>query len=488
MRQHRDTPVRGIRLLLGDERGFSLVLALVASATFAISTATMATLMVSNERSATRGRDAVRAFNIAEAGLNEALSVLSQHDASGSLTVGSTFPSTTFTLDGGSGTYSATKTGSLEWTVSSSGTSPTESVTRYLELRVTAETVSAGTPASAVYGYGFFVAATSGCSNVVGNAPLQVPVWVANDLCLSGNATISEPGVAGGTLPIYVGGQYIATANPSVGSASKPVASFTAVGGCQRQSNNVICSSAPQSKVYAGSYSSTPSSLVKPAVDPDAVYASGTWSSPNCTIGSFTFDNNTAKDGSLGTVDLLQGNTRPSFDCTVMNPSGTSGIGRLQWDQATMVLTITGTIFIDGGLNFSGQSQARYEGFGSIYANGAVTTDGQAALCGPPSVPAGASCAGDWSPSQGTLAIVALNGWLMSGQSEFNVIAYVVGAYSASGGAAVTGPVIADTAELSGNAKFSAVTEPPPGAPGASTMTTTTTWKAIPGSWRQLTT
>lgn len=464
------------------------MLALVISMTLAISTATMATLMVANERSASRGRDATRAFNVAEAGLNNALSVLSQYDGDGSLAVGSTLPSATFDLDDGSGTYSATKTGPLEWTISASGTSPAGSVTRYLELKVTAETVTVGTPASEVYGYGFFVAATTGCTNVTGNAPLRVPVFVGNDLCLSGNSTIQEPGTGSNTLTIYVGGKYIATANPYVGTSAKPVASFTAVNGCRRQNSNVICSSSAQSRVYASSYSSTPSQLAKPAVDPEGVYASGTWSAPVCSLGSFTFDNDTTKNGSLGTVDFLQGNNRPSFDCAVPKTSGSGNVGRLQWDQATATLTITGTIFIDGGLYFAGQSQARYEGFGTIYANGAVTTNGQAALCGPPAVPSDSSCTGDWSPSQGTLAIVALDGWPMSGQSEFNVIAYVVGHFTASGGAAVTGPVIADSAALSGNSKFSAVTEPPPGAPGASTEEVTTTWKAIPGTWRQLTT
>lgn len=488
MRRRRETPHRGIRRLWADERGVSLVLALVISTTLAISTATTAMLVVSNERSSDRGRDAARAFNVAEAGLNNALSVLSQYDASGSIAVGSTLPSTAFTLEEGSGTYAATKTGPLEWTISASGTSADGSVTRNLELKVTAETVTVGTPASEVYGYGFFVASTTGCTNITGTTPVQVPVFVGNDLCLSGNASISEPGASGGTLTIYVGGKYIATANPSVGASSKKVASFTAVNGCRRQNSNVICSNSAQSRVYANAYSSTPSQLAKPAVDPDAVYASGSWSSPICTIGSFTFDNDTSKNGSLGTVDFLQGNTRPSFDCAVPKTSGSGNVGRLQWDQATKVLTITGTIFIDGGLYFAGQSQARYEGFGTIYANGSVTTNGQSSLCGPPAVPNGSRCTGNWSPSQGALAIVALGGWPMSGQSEFNVVAYVVGHFTASGGALVTGPVIADTAELSGTSKFSAVSEPPPGAPGASTMTTTTTWKAIPGSWRQLTT
>jgi Tfp pilus assembly protein PilX len=469
------------------EDGVALVMALVVTFTLAISSAAIATLVTSNERASGRDGDTARAFNAAEAGLNNALSVLTQYDASGAQAVGSTLSQTSFSLDNSTGTYSAVKTGSLEWTVSGNGTSPNGSITRHLELKVRAEIATTTTPASAAYQYGFFVAATTGCTTIGGNAPLQVPVFVMNDLCLSGNAAISEPGVGSGSLNVYVGGKYTATSNPAVGTSSRPIGTFTSVGGCVRQSSNVICSTSASSHVYASSYSSTPSALTKPSVDAAGVYASGRWTAPSCSVGSFTFDNDATRNGSLGSIDLLQGNTRPTFDCTVRNPSGTSTVGRLTWNQVTKVLTITGTIFIDGGLNFSGQSQATYTGFGTIYANGSVTTNGQAAICGPPTTVLGSTCVGQWVPSLGTLEIVALGGWPMSGQSEFDVVAYVVGSYSASGGAMVTGPVITDTAILTGNSKFAAVTEPPPGAPGEATVVTTTSWKAVPGSWRQLT-
>ena len=464
----------------------ALVLALVVMGTFSIMIASVAMFMTSNERASARDRDTARALDTAEAGLNNALSVLSQQDSSGSQAVGSTLASTSFSIDGGSGTYSATKTGALEWTISATGTSPNSAVTRKLELKLDGSQSTQTTQQSPVYGYGFFVDATSGCTTIAGNTPVQVSVFVRNDLCLTGNASITDPGVAGNTLTIYVGGKYTATANPSVAASAKKVKSFTAVGGCQRQNSNVICSNSASSKVYGNTYSSTPVAATKPTADTSGVYASGNWSAPVCSVGSFTFDNDTSKNGSLGLVDLLQGNTRPSFDCTVWNQAGTTQIGRLAWDKTNKVLTISGTIFIDGGLNFSGQSQARYTGFGTIYANGQVTTAGQAALCGPPAVPNGSSCTGNWDPAQGALEIAALNGWPMSGQSEFNVIAYVNGAFSATGNAVVTGPVIADSATLSGNGKFASVTTAPPGAPGAASTTTTTTWRALQGSWRQL--
>jgi Tfp pilus assembly protein PilX len=471
---------------LRDERGIALILALVVMGAFSITIASVAMFMASNEQDAARSRDIARALNSAEAGLNNALAVLTQQDSTGTQPIGSTLASTTFTIDGGSGAYSATKNSALEWTISATGTSPDGRVTRKLELKLDGTQSTQSTQQSPVYGYGFFVNATTGCTTISGNSPVQVSVFVRNDLCLSGNASITQPGVTSNTLTVYVGGKYTATSNPVVGAPSQKIQSFTAVGGCQRQSSNVICSTQGQSKVYANSYSSTPSAVTKPTANASAVYASGNWRNPVCAVGSFTFDNDTTLNASLGSVDLLQSNGRPSFDCTVYSPSGTTTIGRLAWDLSTKVITISGTILLDGGLSFSGQSLARYTGFGSIYANGQVTTSGQAAICGPPSVPLTSSCLGNWDPAQGALSIVALNGWSMSGQSEFNVIAYVNGAFSATGGAVVTGPAIADTATLSGNGKFATVTTVPPGTPGAASSVTSTTWKVLPGSWRQL--
>lgn len=488
MRRLLTTPLRIVRTRRRDENGTALPLAIVASAALAISTVALTTLMVSGQESAARNRDTTQAISVAEAGLNNALSVITQSDPIGAVAVGSTIEPTTLTLANATATFSATKTAPDQWTISATGTSPSGKVTRSLELTVEAASSTTGPPASPVYGYGFFVGSESGCTSTVGNATVRVPVFVRNSLCLSGNAVIEETvSSAGGTLSVYVGGSYNATGNARIGASAKKIASFTAVGGCTRNGSHAICSNSSQSRVYANVYASTPSMLTKPEVDPAAVYARGRWSTPSCATGSFTFDNDTTRNGSLGTVDLLQNNGRPSFDCTAYGLDGITPVGRLAWDVATRVLTIDGTVFIDGGLTLAGNSQARYTGTGTIYANGSVSASGNTSLCGPPALPSGSTCTGQWNPSLGALEIVALNGWSMSGNSEMNVIAFVVGHYSGSGNATVTGPVVADTATLAGNAKFTSVAEPPPGAPGAAIATTTTTWAAAPGSWRQLT-
>ena len=78
-----------------------------------------------------------------------------------------------------------------------------------------------------------------------------------------------------------------------------------------------------------------------------------------------------------------------------------------------------------------------------------------------------------------SLEIVAINsantspGWDISGDSEFEGIAYINGRYVSGNSAWMQGPVIADSGALSGATKFKAISNPPPGAPGASTLTST---------------
>ena len=108
------------------------------------------------------------------------------------------------------------------------------------------------------------------------------------------------------------------------------------------------------------------------------------WSA--ATFKSRVIDNDSVRNTSLGTVDFLQlknnwNSFMNSFDCRSYDASGNL-IGRLRWtfpsscgaDPAagTADMTISGTVFIDGNLSFSGCDKAVYEGRGTIYANGTI--------------------------------------------------------------------------------------------------------------------
>ncbi len=78
-------------------------------------------------------------------------------------------------------------------------------------------------------------------------------------------------------------------------------------------------------------------------------------------------------------------------------------------------------------------------------------------------------------------------GWRGNGTVYYDVAAYVVGQYSTNGNSGITGPVICDTASVSGNGSQTDVSDPPPNTPGStSTSPGTTQLGVIPAGWQQL--
>ena len=131
---------------------------------------------------------------------------------------------------------------------------------------------------------------------------------------------------------------------------------------------------------------------------------------------------------------------------------------------------------------------------------------GTAAFCGPPSVPSGSTCTTpkwiakpDTSTGYlgGAIAITVVNaqgganplavGWKANGTVYYDVAAYVVGQYWTNGNSGITGPVICDTASVSGSGSQTDVSDPPPGTSGESyTSAGSTEWGVIPATWQQL--
>ena len=92
-------------------------------AALSVATASLIMLVTSNQTAVGRDRQEERAFNIAEAGLNEAVSYLSTQDT---LSI-SSVAATNYSLDNGSGQWWATKTASTStvdtWTLYAQATS-----------------------------------------------------------------------------------------------------------------------------------------------------------------------------------------------------------------------------------------------------------------------------------------------------------------------------------------------------------------------------
>ena len=205
--------VGGVRARLADESGLALVLALIVVAALSASTASMIMLVTSNQTAVGRDRQEERAFNMAEAGLNEAVSYLSTQNT---LLISSVSP-TDFSLDNGTGQWSATKTATTPtvdtWTLYSRATSG--NVSRKVSVQLAANKSVINTPSWAGWGKGFFIADKNTCASMSGaSLDLNISVYAAGDLCL--NATkIIEPTPASPSLFLYVGGDVLLEGGPA---------------------------------------------------------------------------------------------------------------------------------------------------------------------------------------------------------------------------------------------------------------------------------
>ncbi len=505
-----------IRALRADERGISLVLSLLVVAALSISTAALAQLVTSNEHAFGRDRQETLAFNTAEAGLNYGVSTLAQSiDPTGVATAGTTSGSSSaanaYPAGTGNGGWWAEKLDPTTWRIWATGTSPTGKVIREVSVKVKSVTAP-GTviPASTAWTYGLFVGNPgASCFTPTGSANLTISIYVKGCIDLSGNVGIAEPSTSsGGTVKVYAETTLkFSSGSAQIGANNKRVYSVIAPLGCTGKSGN-ICSAGSigppdtrgnTSKVYAQNYVGPSQNIPKPPMNPDTdAYVKGDWANPNCSTGSFTFDNDSVRNKSLGSVDLFPA---ASYTCSVWNPGHTAYVGTLSWNKTTKVLTGSGLIFVDGDLQLNSNTATSYPAgtFLSLYVDGTVQMNGTAAFCGPPSVPSGSTCTTTpkWQGTSGAIAITAVNalgnanplavGWKANGTVYYDVAAYVVGQYWTNGNSGITGPVICDTASVSGSGSQTDVSSPPPDTAGSTTTSPgTTQWGVIPASWQQL--
>ena len=349
-----------------------------------------------------------------------------------------------------------------------------------------------------------------------------------------------EPAGSGQTINLYVGRKFKVTGSNSspigTGQAAPAacgtgcIAQATIVGGCiDTRGISVVCSlhgdptkrsnqSGYGAGVYAAAHSSTQNNIPSPTIqtawyanarpgpatgcndptNPDATHPNSAYPAgyTAATFKSAVFDGNyPAMNGSVGTLDFLNFG---SFDCRYYD--GNTLVGELKWVPGSPgTLTVFGTIWVDGSLSFSGNSDyAVVQGRGTIYATGTVSFAGQAKICETPKT--GSPCLGNYDESQNLLVLVAYNngshttqGFSLTGQNTFEGVAFTNGIFGEGGNATLHGPVLADTANMAGNGDTRTIINPPPGSPGApydETVTgsgeDTAAWTDVPGSWQQL--
>jgi Tfp pilus assembly protein PilX len=488
-----------------SECGQSLVLAMIVMSALTISIGALISLTTGNEHQFGRDRESARAFHVAEAGVNNGLSLIVTNDDQDSASPGTHLGPYPFALDGAAGTYSLTKYAKTDakcqqqaatvascWVISGSATSPNGTITRTITETAYWLAASSNNPTNANYG---LVVDNQGaaCVDTHGTVNFTIKdVWISGDFCPSGNVSLIPP--AAHTGSVYIGGVYQGTNNTSVGTSSLPYANIDIVGGCTVQGSPQICSDSANSNVWSdGPPSVDPSDFELPIIDTPGTYAKGNWNSPQCSGGSFTFDSDTTANGTTPTTSLFSG---PSFNCTV-NDSGGNPVGHLKWDNTTKQLSISGTVWIDGNVDLSNSGTYVQDNVvtgsngGTIFINGTVDGSSNITVCGPigSAVPSGYGCPGTWDPNLGILGLVIVNpsnqgtAFDRTGNGELDLEVLINQGYANTGGTTVMAPVMADTATMGGNGGSVVPTAPPSGFP--SVNVSQATWVVTPGSWAQ---
>jgi Tfp pilus assembly protein PilX len=361
--------------LFRNERGFALPLALLVMVTTSAIIVTAITTTSSTGRTANLGKAAVGAEALAEAGINNAMAVLA--NPSNYAFNPQLLPSRTTTYNEGTVTWSGTlDPNTAYWTITSVGSVQNPTSTGFLTRRLTATSQVVPTLSSPLntLAWNYIYARQTGntCDMTIGQTvQISSPLFVNGNLCLQNSAKVTKG-------PLVVGGSLTQTNNNSVGTGSTPINSVVVGGTCSKGGTTQNpCLGTPPVNIFATTFTRTLPSIPAPTVDwngwylvanPGPYYPCATSSGTPPVFdtgqgsppGSAVYRNNSLNSGTPFNLTPAS-----SYTCTTV-------AGELSWNAATKVLTIKGTVFIDGSATIQNGSINSYSGFGTIYLSGTL--------------------------------------------------------------------------------------------------------------------
>jgi Tfp pilus assembly protein PilX len=484
-------------LPLLNERGMALVMTIGITTVLGIAGTTAMVYSTSNSTESVQSSSRQDAFSLAEAGINNAMAVLNlpsnnslEPDLLPNRTSCASNLASTCTAPYGNGyvVWGGTldRTTAI-WTVTSTGywRSTARGGTGYLSKTLTAKvtiTPSYTQPVNnPAWNYMFATHTGSACDETLNNnVSGGSRMYVAGNLCLSNNVTMSPSS-------LLVNGNLDLSNNAAVGaSTSMSTRVETYVGGqCRygggswaspcsgnQDARHVYSKMSPPN--YVVGVNSTVPVFAVPQTDYNTWYQNAIpGPKQDCSTKSGTtpvFDNNyPTRDNSVATVFDLTPAT--SYTCLVGQAANPSG--ELAWNATTNVLTVAGTIFIDGSAKIT-DSLAQYNGQASLYLSGTMLINGQ--LCG--GISGGICDASHWDPNSEMLTIVtnstggqvnAGDGIQLANNSSFQGALYSSGNIDLGNNAWSDGPMVGAQIILSNNvvtSSFGNVTTVPVGQPG----------------------
>jgi hypothetical protein len=402
------------RIRLGDQRGIALVL------TLGILLVTSFTLIGVIQYSSAAGRGAHKskadqtAYALAEAGINNAMAVLA-NPTNNALNSTLLTPRTS-QYEGGSVTWSGTfNPNNARWTLTSvsSVRNPTGPTAAPVKRRVVAQvdvipTLSQPLNSQAWnYIYSRSINTPGGCDMTIQQSvAINSPMLVTGNLCLQNSASVLKG-------PLIVGGSVAMTDGNTIGTSAAKI-SMAAIGNGCSKSNPAAASQNPCTggaavKIFADSVSSNPPAIPPPNVDWNAWYSNA---NPGpyypCTTSSGTppaFES--GDQGVLPNIDVTKRNN--SIPTVVdLTPSTSYSChtvaGDLNWNATTKVLSVNGTMYIDGSAKIENGAVNSYEGFATIYLSGTLLIK-NSSMCA--IIVSGACSTQNWTSNSRMLVFVA---------------------------------------------------------------------------------
>lgn len=413
-----------LRRLLRRQDGITLVMAVGILGVLTVSGTTLIYYSSTNARSVSYSTANASAYDLAESGINEMMSVLSKPDNNalnkyllGEQTNG-TVTHTTHTYQGGTvewyGTLTQSVNGSSMWSLTSIGrvANPTgasaSQVTRTLTAKVPVVPTYTQPLNNPAWNFIYSRGTGQTCDMTIQQSVVvQSPLYVAGNLCLTNTASItSGPLVVQGSLTMSQSANF-------AGTSTTPLNQLNVRNGCKWK-NNALHNPCQQGagasgfdNLWATLIGNNPPISPAPTADFDAWYLN---SNPGpyypCLTSSGTpplFDNDQGsaaapsalkRNNSLPTVQDLTPST--SYTCRSSN-------GELSWNASTKVLTANGTIFIDGSAQIQNGAVNTYTGSATIYISGTLLIK-NSSMC--QAVANGACTTSGWNPAQRMLVFV----------------------------------------------------------------------------------
>jgi Tfp pilus assembly protein PilX len=406
------------RVDLARENGMALLVALGALLVLGVTGTTVLYYSSTNTRSSSYSKASGASFQLAEAGLHEALSVLSNQPANDPANP-SLLSTRTSTYSTGTVTWGGTyNSGDAKWAITSTGrvanpaNVPPSEATRTITAKVPIRPVTTQTMVMESWNYLFSYGTgdPDGCDmETLSSVAIETRVMVTGNLCVKDSSTIH-----GSNASVLVGGQLKTFGSGTIGKGgSSPAALVDVAGGCRWETNPLhspckgpSTPGAYSDKVWATTIDTTPALESPPNPDWAYWYANASpGATENCTGANRSgpvpvFDNDLVQDRDAPRADLT-----PTSSYTCRTYLGTEVLGELSWNNSTKVLTVRGTIFIDGDVYVS--QPAAYTGQATLYMAGSFYMSGSNSMC---AVKSGGGCnwsSGAWDPNTRLLTVVA---------------------------------------------------------------------------------